>query len=127
LSRVLRAARLQPPLELVAAPVLTQQLRRGRRHPRRRLGPLLGPVRAPESHSSSSLAACVGLRGGGGGPLTRVLGAWTPAKANPGGEGSAGSCVVREEVRPRGHHGSTVSQHSLHFVLGSVRIDRTVS
>jgi hypothetical protein len=65
LSRVLRAARLQPPLELVAAPVLTQQLRRGRRHPRRRLGPLLGPVRAPESHSSASLAACVGLRGGG--------------------------------------------------------------
>jgi hypothetical protein len=25
---------------------------------------LLGPVRAPESHSSASLAACVGLAGG---------------------------------------------------------------
>jgi len=79
--RAPRAARLQPPRELVAAPVLAQQLRCGRRHPRGGLVACSGRFRTPGSQSSASLPC-----GGFGGPdfASRSLDAGQPEKADAG-------------------------------------------
>jgi hypothetical protein len=86
-----RAARLQPPRELVATPVL-----------------------------ASSCAAAAAIRACG-------CVAWSGRSARQDltrGAGSTCLCVVREEVRPRGHCGSTGSQPShFAFFFGSIRIE----